>query len=56
MQVGVIGVGASDGEGSKVAAFSGKGCTNEELPWGVGRVKPDLIVFGRDIVGGNLDM
>ena len=28
----------------------------EELPEGMGRVKPDLITFGTDILGANLEM
>ena len=52
----VLGVGATDAEGTAVAGFSAKGCTTEELPYNTGRVKPDLITYGTDILGGNLDM
>lgn len=30
--------------GDRVAAFSARGMTTWELPWGYGRLKPDVLV------------
>lgn len=46
----VIGVGGMDYSG-KVAAFSSRGMTTWELPSGYGRIKPDVIAYGQQVLG-----
>lgn len=46
----VIGVGGLE-RGSYVATFSSRGMSTWELPSGYGRIKPDVITFGRDVMG-----
>jgi hypothetical protein len=49
-QMDVIGVGGILDDG-RVAPFSSRGMTTWELPDGYGRVKPDVVTFGKEING-----
>ena len=42
----VIGVGGVDSDGTTISRFSSRGMTTWELPWGYGRVKPDVVAYG----------
>lgn len=50
-QIEVIGVGGVTRDGQDVAPFSSRGMTTWELPFGAGRVKPDLVALAEDIAG-----
>ncbi|XP_067645942.1 membrane-bound transcription factor site-1 protease isoform X2 [Eurosta solidaginis] len=52
-QSDVIGVGGINFE-NKVAKFSSRGMTTWELPWGYGRLKPDIVTFGSQVKGSNV--
>ncbi|XP_017470330.1 PREDICTED: membrane-bound transcription factor site-1 protease isoform X2 [Rhagoletis zephyria] len=52
-QSDVIGVGGINFE-QKVAKFSSRGMTTWELPWGYGRLKPDIVTFGSQVKGSNV--
>ncbi|XP_053954012.1 membrane-bound transcription factor site-1 protease [Anastrepha ludens] len=52
-QSDVIGVGGINFE-HKVAKFSSRGMTTWELPWGYGRLKPDVVTFGSQVEGSNV--
>lgn len=52
-QSDVIGVGGINFE-HKVAKFSSRGMTTWELPWGYGRLKPDIVTFGSQVKGSNV--
>lgn len=49
-QMDVIGVGGIDRDGN-IAPFSSRGMTTWELPRGYGRVKPDIVTFGKEVLG-----
>lgn len=49
-QSDVIGVGGID-YSDHIASFSSRGMTTWEIPHGYGRVKPDIVAYGRDIIG-----
>ena len=53
-QADVIGVGGIGYDGA-VAAFSSRGATTWEAPRGAGRVKPDVVAFGKDVSGARID-
>jgi membrane-bound transcription factor site-1 protease len=53
-QPDVIGVGGIDYAGA-MAAFSSRGMTTWELPLGYGRVKPDIVAYGKDVSGSSID-
>jgi len=53
-QLDVIGVGGIDREGN-IAHFSSRGMTTWELPRGYGRVKPDVVTIGKDVLGSKTD-
>lgn len=53
-QADVIGVGGI-GYDNSVAGFSSRGATTWEAPRGAGRVKPDVVAFGRDVSGARID-
>ena len=53
-QADVIGVGGI-GYDNAIAAFSSRGATTWEAPRGAGRVKPDVVAFGRDVSGARID-
>lgn len=46
----VVGVGGID-YSDAIAPFSSRGVTTWELPGGAGRVKPDVVAFGKDVQG-----
>eukprot|EP01052_Picozoa_sp_SAG31_P031309 SAG31_NODE_3304_length_4439_cov_2.067742_3_plen_590_part_00 len=50
----VIGVGGLEDDGSSVASFSSRGMTNWELPFGYGRVKPDVMAYSRRVHGTDM--
>eukprot|EP01132_Coremiostelium_polycephalum_P005432 gene5432-6776_t len=49
-QSDVIGVGGID-YNDNLASFSSRGMTTWEIPDGYGRIKPDLVAYGRNVVG-----
>eukprot|EP00898_Chlorokybus_atmophyticus_P007485 jgi/Chlat1/7738/Chrsp66S07212 len=49
-QMDVIGVGGID-YSDHIASFSSRGMSTWELPVGYGRVKPDIVAYGRDVMG-----
>eukprot|EP00884_Botryococcus_braunii_P003885 jgi/Botrbrau1/13498/Bobra.0082s0091.1 len=49
----VIGVGGIDYT-DKIAAFSSRGMSTWELPHGYGRAKPDVVAYGRDVMGSRI--
>ncbi|XP_046807318.1 membrane-bound transcription factor site-1 protease isoform X2 [Lucilia cuprina] len=53
-QSDVIGVGGINSE-EIVAKFSSRGMTTWELPYGYGRLKPDIVTYGSQVKGSNLD-
>lgn len=52
-QMDVIGVGGIDFEDT-LARFSSRGMTTWELPYGYGRLKPDIVTYGAGVRGSNL--
>lgn len=52
-QSDVIGVGGID-YSDHIASFSSRGMSTWELPHGYGRVKPDVVAYGRDIMGSKM--
>jgi len=52
-QMDVIGVGGIDYK-DRVAPFSSRGMTTWELPFGYGRVKPDVVAYGKAISGSRI--
>ncbi|KAL1189201.1 Subtilisin-like protease SBT6.1 [Cardamine amara subsp. amara] len=52
-QSDVIGVGGIDYD-DHIASFSSRGMSTWELPHGYGRVKPDVVAYGRDIMGSKI--
>lgn len=52
-QSDVIGVGGID-YNDHISSFSSRGMTTWELPHGYGRVKPDIVAYGRDIMGSKI--
>ncbi|TMW65827.1 hypothetical protein Poli38472_003592 [Pythium oligandrum] len=52
-QMEVIGVGGLGRDGD-VAPFSSRGMTTWELPFGTGRIKPDLVTLAEDIPGAEV--
>ncbi|ERM98579.1 hypothetical protein AMTR_s00109p00040520 [Amborella trichopoda] len=52
-QSDVIGVGGIDYD-DHIASFSSRGMSTWELPHGYGRVKPDIVAYGRDIMGSKI--
>lgn len=46
----VVGVGGID-YSDNIAPFSSRGVTTWELPGGAGRIKPDVVAFGKDVQG-----
>lgn len=49
-QSDVIGVGGID-YSDHIASFSSRGMSTWEIPHGYGRVKPDVVAYGREIMG-----
>ncbi|XP_068647633.1 subtilisin-like protease SBT6.1 [Aristolochia californica] len=49
----VIGVGGIDYD-DHIAPFSSRGMTTWELPHGYGRMKPDVVAYGKDIMGSKI--
>jgi membrane-bound transcription factor site-1 protease len=49
----VIGVGGIDFS-EKLASFSSRGMTTWELPYGYGRVKPDILAYGQSVQGSRI--
>ncbi|KAE9464518.1 hypothetical protein C3L33_03634, partial [Rhododendron williamsianum] len=49
-QSDVIGVGGID-YNDHIASFSSRGMSTWEIPHGYGRVKPDVVAYGREIMG-----
>lgn len=49
----VIGVGGINWD-DQIARFSSRGMTTWELPYGYGRVKPDLVTYGSGVKGSAL--
>ncbi|KNA22459.1 hypothetical protein SOVF_033990 [Spinacia oleracea] len=52
-QSDVIGVGGIDYT-DHIASFSSRGMSTWEIPHGYGRVKPDVVAYGRDILGSKI--
>ncbi|XP_023637688.1 subtilisin-like protease SBT6.1 isoform X2 [Capsella rubella] len=52
-QSDVIGVGGIDYD-DHIASFSSRGMSTWEIPHGYGRVKPDVVAYGRDIIGSKI--
>ncbi|GAB2219758.1 hypothetical protein Drorol1_Dr00007395 [Drosera rotundifolia] len=52
-QSDVIGVGGID-YSDHIASFSSRGMSTWEIPHGYGRVKPDIVAYGRDIMGSKI--
>ena len=52
-QLDVIGVGGIDFKDT-IAPFSSRGMSTHELPNGYGRVKPDIVAYGRDVMGSKI--
>uniref|UniRef100_A0A2M4AEG0 Membrane-bound transcription factor site-1 protease n=1 Tax=Anopheles triannulatus TaxID=58253 RepID=A0A2M4AEG0_9DIPT len=53
-QMDVIGVGGMD-YADNIAKFSSRGMTTWELPGGYGRLKPDIVTYGSQVKGSNLN-
>ncbi|XP_053670597.1 membrane-bound transcription factor site-1 protease [Anopheles nili] len=53
-QMDVIGVGGMD-YADNIAKFSSRGMTTWELPGGYGRLKPDVVTYGSQVKGSNLN-
>lgn len=53
-QADVIGVGGID-YSEKIAGFSSRGITTWELPHGIGRIKPDIVAYGKDVMGSKIE-
>ncbi|XP_055534249.1 membrane-bound transcription factor site-1 protease isoform X1 [Wyeomyia smithii] len=53
-QMDVIGVGGMD-YNDNIAKFSSRGMTTWELPNGYGRLKPDVVTYGSQVKGSNLN-
>jgi len=51
----VIGVGGIDSSKGSISGFSSRGMTTAELPLGMGRFKPDIVTFGRDVLGPRIE-
>ncbi|CAL5228891.1 g12106 [Coccomyxa viridis] len=49
----VLGVGGIDYQ-DKIATFSSRGMSTWELPRGYGRSKPDVVAYGRDVMGSRI--
>ncbi|CAL8462817.1 g2351 [Coccomyxa elongata] len=49
----VLGVGGID-YADKIASFSSRGMSTWELPRGYGRSKPDVVAYGRDVMGSRI--
>ncbi|RAL53760.1 hypothetical protein DM860_004231 [Cuscuta australis] len=52
-QSDVIGVGGID-YNDHIASFSSRGMSTWEIPHGYGRMKPDIVAYGRDIMGSKI--
>ncbi|CAL5360563.1 unnamed protein product [Camellia sinensis] len=52
-QSDVIGVGGIDYT-DHIASFSSRGMSTWEIPHGYGRVKPDVVAYGREIMGSKI--
>lgn len=52
-QMDVIGVGGINWD-DQIARFSSRGMTTWELPYGYGRIKPDLVIYGSGVRGSAL--
>ncbi|KAL8120158.1 subtilisin-like protease SBT6.1 isoform X2 [Apium graveolens] len=52
-QSDVIGVGGID-YSDHLASFSSRGMSTWEIPHGYGRVKPDVVAYGREIMGSKI--
>ncbi|KAJ6645451.1 Membrane-bound transcription factor site-1 protease, partial [Pseudolycoriella hygida] len=52
-QSDVIGVGGMNFE-ETIAKFSSRGMTTWELPNGYGRLKPDIVTYGSQVIGSNV--
>ncbi|XP_071579996.1 membrane-bound transcription factor site-1 protease isoform X1 [Temnothorax nylanderi] len=53
-QMDVIGVGGINWD-DQIARFSSRGMTTWELPYGYGRIKPDLVIYGSGVRGSALE-
>uniref|UniRef100_U5ERS8 Membrane-bound transcription factor site-1 protease n=1 Tax=Corethrella appendiculata TaxID=1370023 RepID=U5ERS8_9DIPT len=53
-QMDVIGVGGMDFK-ENIAKFSSRGMTTWELPQGYGRLKPDIVTYGSQVKGSNIN-
>ncbi|XP_031630822.1 membrane-bound transcription factor site-1 protease isoform X2 [Contarinia nasturtii] len=52
-QSDVIGVGGMNFD-ENIAKFSSRGMTTWELPYGYGRLKPDIVTYGSQVKGSNI--
>jgi len=51
----VIAVGGLDVDNNTVAVYSSRGMTTQELSYGIGRAKPDVLTCSRYIFASDLD-
>ncbi|XP_024539020.1 subtilisin-like protease SBT6.1 isoform X2 [Selaginella moellendorffii] len=49
----VIGVGGID-HNDHISSFSSRGMSTWEIPHGYGRIKPDIVAYGRDVFGSKI--
>ncbi|XP_073296647.1 subtilisin-like protease SBT6.1 [Primulina huaijiensis] len=52
-QSDVIGIGGID-YNDHIASFSSRGMSTWEIPHGYGRIKPDIVAYGREIMGSKI--
>ena len=52
-QMDVLGVGGIDFDHG-IAGFSSRGMSTGEAPHGMGRFKPDIVAYGRDVMGSKI--
>lgn len=52
-QSDVIGVGGID-YSDHIASFSSRGMSTWEIPHGYGRIKPDIVAYGREVIGSKI--
>eukprot|EP00208_Stichococcus_sp_RCC1054_P004683 CAMPEP_0206137894 /NCGR_PEP_ID=MMETSP1473-20131121/2920_1 /ASSEMBLY_ACC=CAM_ASM_001109 /TAXON_ID=1461547 /ORGANISM="Stichococcus sp, Strain RCC1054" /LENGTH=1275 /DNA_ID=CAMNT_0053531159 /DNA_START=224 /DNA_END=4048 /DNA_ORIENTATION=+ len=53
-QSDVIGIGGIDYQ-DNIAGFSSRGMSTWELPFGSGRAKPDVVAYGKDVMGSRIE-
>lgn len=51
----VISVGGLDAYVDEIAPYSSRGITTEELSYGIGRIKPDILTLSKNILGSDME-